>query len=113
MSFLTTWLHHVLVVADDVLVLLRGPAEPFRTVLAAVRVVFRVDGDDVPLEAGRVPGAVVAVLALVDPALAGRVRQNPRRRRLGAPAPGAHAPPTSLLHRGRGRLLVAAPFWWW
>lgn len=59
-------LHHVLVVTHDMLVLLRWPSEAFRADLAAVRVVFRVNGDHVALEPRSVPGAVVAVLALVD-----------------------------------------------
>lgn len=59
-------LHHVLVVAHDMLVLLRGSAKAFRTDLAAVRVVFRVNGNHVSLETRSVPGAVVTVLALVD-----------------------------------------------
>lgn len=59
-------LHHIFVVAYDMLVLLRGSSETFRTDLAAVRIVFCVNGDHVPLEPRSVPGAVVAVLALVD-----------------------------------------------
>lgn len=55
----------VFVVAQDVLVLLRGTPEALRTDLAAVRVVFSVNGNHVPLEPRRVPGAVVAVLTLV------------------------------------------------
>lgn len=59
-------LHHILVVAHDMLVLLRGSSEAFRTDLAAVRIVFRVNGNHVSLETRSIPGAVVAVLALVD-----------------------------------------------
>lgn len=59
-------LHHVFVVAHDMLVLLRGASEAFRTDLAAVRIVFCVNGNHVALETRSVPGAVVAVLALVN-----------------------------------------------
>ena len=59
-------LHHVLVVAYDMLVLLRGSSEAFRTDLAAVRIVFCVNGNHVSLETRSIPSAVVAVLALVD-----------------------------------------------
>lgn len=59
-------LHDVLVVTHDMLVLLRRPPEAFGANLAAVWVVFRVNGDDVSLEAGSVSSAVVAVLALVN-----------------------------------------------
>lgn len=58
--------HYVLVVTHDVLVLLRGPSEAFGTDLAAVWVVLCVNGDHVPLKPRSVPGAVVAVLALVN-----------------------------------------------
>lgn len=59
-------LHHVLVVTHDMLVLLRGSSEAFRTDLAAVRIVFRVNGNHMSLETRGVPGAVVTVLALVN-----------------------------------------------
>lgn len=60
-------LHHVFVVAHDMLVLLRGTSEAFGTDLAAVWIVFRVNRNHVSLKTRSVPGAVVAVLALVDP----------------------------------------------
>lgn len=59
-------LHYVLVVTHDMLVLLRRSAEAFGTYLAAVRVVFCVNGNDVSLEPRSVSGAVVTVLALVN-----------------------------------------------
>lgn len=59
-------LHHVLVVAHDMLVLLRRSPEAFRADLAAVRIVFCVNGNHVSLETRSVPGAVVTVLALVN-----------------------------------------------
>lgn len=53
--------------SHDVLILLRRPPETFRAEIAAMRIVFGVDGDHVSLEARRVACAVVAELALVYP----------------------------------------------
>lgn len=50
----------------DMLVFLRRPPEALFTILAPVRVVFRVYGYDVPLEARGVCRAVFAILTLVD-----------------------------------------------
>lgn len=56
-----------------VLVLLGGPAEALLAVVAAMRVVLGVYGDDVALEARGVRGVILAVLALVDLAAAVRL----------------------------------------
>lgn len=51
--------------SHDVLILLRWPAKAFRAVIAAMGIVFGVDGDHVSLEPGCIPCVVVAILALV------------------------------------------------
>lgn len=57
-------------VSHNVLVFLRRPPEALGAVLTAVRIVFRVDGNNVSFESGRVARAVIAVLTLIHTSLA-------------------------------------------
>lgn len=56
---------HFFVMSHYVLVLFRRSAEALLAVLTPVRIVFRVDGDDVPFKARGVCSAILTVLTLV------------------------------------------------